>query len=82
MINGAREKWLRSRVWTDLLPITDFAAGQMFRWAVIFLVLALIAGGLGLFHVQFLASHIAWALFALFLVLFLLSFLLGRIPPD
>ena len=57
----------------------------MLRLALLFLVIALIAGALGLFHVQFLAAEIAWILFVVFLVLFVLSLLFGgwrRAPPP
>jgi uncharacterized membrane protein YtjA (UPF0391 family) len=56
----------------------------MLRWALVFLVIALIAGALGLFHVQFIAAEIAWILFVVFLVLFVVSLLFGgwgRVPP-
>jgi uncharacterized membrane protein YtjA (UPF0391 family) len=50
---------------------------SMLRLALVFLVVALIAGALGLFHVQFIASEIAWVLFVVFLVLFLVSLVFG-----
>jgi uncharacterized membrane protein YtjA (UPF0391 family) len=50
----------------------------MLRWAVIFLVIALISGMLGLFHVSDMASEISWILFVLFLILFVVSLVLGR----
>jgi uncharacterized membrane protein YtjA (UPF0391 family) len=46
--------------------------------AVMFLVIALIAGVLGLVHTEILASNIAWILFVVFLVLALLSMVFGR----
>ena len=57
---------------------------SMLRLALLFLIIALIAGALGLFHVQFIASEIAWVLFVVFLVLFLVSLVFGgwrRSPP-
>ena len=49
----------------------------MVRLALLFLVIALVAGALGLFRVQFIASEIAWILFVVFLVLFLVSLVFG-----
>lgn len=55
----------------------------MFRWAALFLVIALVAGAFGLFQVKFVAAHVAWVLFACFLVFSVAAFLLGRRwPPD
>ncbi len=55
----------------------------MLRWALLFLVLALIAGALGLFHVEWMASQAAWILFVVFIVLFIASLLMGRrVPPT
>jgi uncharacterized membrane protein YtjA (UPF0391 family) len=54
----------------------------MLRWAIIFLIIALVAGLLGLFRVQWIASEIAWILFVVFLILFLLSFVMGRRGPP
>jgi len=55
----------------------------MLRAAIAFLVIALIAGALGLFRVEALSSNIAWILFVVFLILAVLSFLGGRFrtPP-
>ena len=49
----------------------------MLRLALLFLVIALIAGALGIFQVQFLASQIAWILFVIFIILFLVSLVFG-----
>jgi uncharacterized membrane protein YtjA (UPF0391 family) len=54
----------------------------MLRWALLFLVVALVAGALGLFRVEWLAAEIAWVLFAVFLVLFVVSLVLGRRGPP
>ncbi|WP_458757755.1 DUF1328 family protein [Afipia sp. TerB] len=43
----------------------------MFRWAVIFLVISLIAGGLGLTNISAFAKRISMILFALFFLGFL-----------
>jgi uncharacterized membrane protein YtjA (UPF0391 family) len=55
----------------------------MLRWAIIFLVVALIAGALGLYHVSDLSANVAWILFVIFLILFVVSLIFGgvRRPP-
>ena len=55
----------------------------MLRWAIIFLVIALIAGALHLFEISAVASNIAWILFVIFLILFVVSLVFGgvRRPP-
>jgi uncharacterized membrane protein YtjA (UPF0391 family) len=53
----------------------------MLQAALTFLVIALIAGLLGLFRVQWLASEVAWILFVVFIVLFLVSLVFGRRGP-
>jgi uncharacterized membrane protein YtjA (UPF0391 family) len=50
----------------------------MLRASLLFLVIALIAGALGLFRTEFLASEIAWVLFVTFLILAVISLILGR----
>lgn len=50
----------------------------MLRWAILFLIIALIAGALGLFRIEGVASEIAWVLFAVFLILFVVSLVMGR----
>ena len=50
----------------------------MLRAALLFLIIALIAGALGLFRTEYLASEIAWILFVIFLVLAVFSLILGR----
>jgi uncharacterized membrane protein YtjA (UPF0391 family) len=54
----------------------------MLRAALLFLVIALIAGLLGLFHVEWLASEVAWILFVVFLILFVVSLVVGRGRPP
>jgi uncharacterized membrane protein YtjA (UPF0391 family) len=54
----------------------------MLRWAVVFLIIALIAGALGLFRASFIASEISWILFVVFLILFVVSLILGRGRPP
>lgn len=50
----------------------------MLGWALTFLVIALVAGALGLFGVAWLAKDIAVIIFVVFLVLFLISLVAGR----
>jgi len=50
----------------------------MLRLALIFLILALIAGALGASNAAFVSSQIAWILFVVFLVLFVVSLVFGR----
>jgi uncharacterized membrane protein YtjA (UPF0391 family) len=45
----------------------------MLRLALFFLILALIAGALGIYPVAAISSQIAWILFVVFLVLFAIS---------
>jgi uncharacterized membrane protein YtjA (UPF0391 family) len=54
----------------------------MLYYAVVFLVIALIAGALGFFGVAGAAVGIAKILFFVFLVLFVVSLLLGRRAPP
>lgn len=54
----------------------------MLSWAVTFLIIALIAGVLGFGGIAGTASGIAQVLFGVFIILFLLSFVMGRrVPP-
>ena len=50
----------------------------MLRWALIFLVVALIAGVLGFTSIAGAASGIAQIMFWIFLVVFVLALLFGR----
>jgi uncharacterized membrane protein YtjA (UPF0391 family) len=54
---------------------------HMLSYAITFLVIALIAGVLGLGLVAGLALEIARILFVVFLVLFIVSLVSGRRPP-
>ncbi len=54
----------------------------MLRWAVIFLIIALVAAVLGIWPVVWLAKEIAWILFVVFLILFVVSLVLGRGRPP
>jgi uncharacterized membrane protein YtjA (UPF0391 family) len=50
----------------------------MLRAAILFLLIALIAGALGLAGTEIMAANIAWILFVAFLILAVASFVLGR----
>lgn len=50
----------------------------MLRAAILFLVIALVAGLLGLMDVQFISAQIAWILFVVFLIFAVVSFIFGR----
>lgn len=54
----------------------------MFNWAVIFLVVALIAALLGFSGIAGMATQFAWILFVVGLVLAVVFFLMGRRPPT
>jgi len=56
----------------------------MLYWAAVFLIIALVAGALGIGGgVQVISAQIAWILFVVFLVLFVVSLVAGgvRRPP-
>jgi len=57
----------------------------MLRLALLFLVIALIAGFFGIVPVEVIGSQIAWIFFVIFLVLFVISLLAGGLrtggPP-
>jgi uncharacterized membrane protein YtjA (UPF0391 family) len=58
--------------------------GFMLGLALTFLIIALIAGALGLFNVAAVSSQVAWILFVVFIILFLVSLIFGgirRAPP-
>lgn len=53
----------------------------MLSWALIFLIVAIIAGALGLSGVAGAATNIAWILFVIGLIVALIFFITGRRPP-
>lgn len=56
----------------------------MLRLALVFLIIALIAGALGVYPVAGLAAEFAWILFVVFLILFVASMIAGALssgPP-
>jgi uncharacterized membrane protein YtjA (UPF0391 family) len=50
----------------------------MLRWSIVFLIIALIAAVLGFGALEGLAMQIAWILFVVFLILFVISLVTGR----
>jgi uncharacterized membrane protein YtjA (UPF0391 family) len=63
--------------------IHDHSGGKtMLRWAVVFLIIALIAGVFGFGGVYAAATDIARILFFVFLVLFVVSLVFGRGRPS
>ena len=50
----------------------------MLNYALLFLLVGLIAGALGMFGVAAVATQIAWVLFLIGIVLFLIHFISGR----
>lgn len=53
----------------------------MLHWALVFLVIAIIAGALSMGVVAGTAAWIAKVLFVVFLILFVISLVSGRRPP-
>ena len=53
----------------------------MLRWALIFLIIALIAAALGFYGLEGVAMQAARLLFFVFLILFVVSLLMGRRGP-
>jgi uncharacterized membrane protein YtjA (UPF0391 family) len=71
----------------ELLPFLPVIAAQaaedsMFKWAVLFLVISLIAGALGFANISTFARRVAFVLFGLFFLGFLallgFAYLLGQ----
>ena len=52
----------------------------MFKWAIVFLVIGLVAAVLGLTGVAGTATHIAWILFVVGIVLAIVFAVTGRRP--
>jgi len=51
----------------------------MLGWSITFLVVAILAGVLGFSGIAGTASSIAWVLFGLFIILFVVSFILNTV---
>jgi uncharacterized membrane protein YtjA (UPF0391 family) len=54
---------------------------QMIYYALVFLIVGLVAGALGLAAIAGVASQIAWVLFLIGIVLLVVQMLRGRTPP-
>lgn len=52
----------------------------MFSWAALFLIIAIVAGVLGLSGVAGMSMHIAWIFFTVGLLLAVVFLILGRRP--
>jgi uncharacterized membrane protein YtjA (UPF0391 family) len=63
---------LGNRTPFQLLEQAELRSMGMFKLAVIFLIISLIAGGLGLTNISVAAKRISMVLFALFFLMFLL----------
>ena len=64
------------------LTVTPNPSPPMLRWALIFLVIAIVAAALGFGGIAGTASEIARVLFFVFLVLFIVSLFFGRRTPP
>ncbi len=60
----------------------DEQEGIVLRYALIFLVIALIASAFGMFGLEGVAMEAARILFFVFLVMFVVSLILGRRTPS
>jgi uncharacterized membrane protein YtjA (UPF0391 family) len=76
-----REQWafpvFFNRANRALRNLPRWVSCTMLRWAVIFLIVALIAGALGFWGIAGTAAAIAKVLFFIFIAFFLLMLLLG-----
>jgi uncharacterized membrane protein YtjA (UPF0391 family) len=61
--------------------ILQLGRSTMLRYALIFLVIALIAGALGLWGLEGVAMEGARILFFVFIILFVISLIMGRRSP-
>lgn len=64
------------------VPHSGSEEGNMFRWAVIFLVIALIAALFGFSGIAGTATNIAWILFVVGLIVAIVFFIMGRRPTG
>jgi uncharacterized membrane protein YtjA (UPF0391 family) len=53
----------------------------MLHYALVFLIVGLIAGALGMAGVAVVATQISWILFLIGVVLILIHLIKGRVPP-
>jgi len=69
--------------WSITLFCQMFGRGdQMLRWAILFLIVALVAAVFGFGGIAADAAWIAKILFVVFLILFVVSFVMGRRGPG
>ena len=61
--------------------LTGVRRVEMLYYALVFLVVGLIAGAVGVYGVASVASQIAWVLFVIAIVLFILHYVGGRSRP-
>jgi len=54
----------------------------MLYYALVFLIIGLIAGALGLFGVAAVATQISWILFLIGIILLVIHLVTGRAPPT
>jgi uncharacterized membrane protein YtjA (UPF0391 family) len=54
---------------------------SMLRWTLVFLLVALVAGALGFYGLEGTAMWIAKVLFLVFLILFIITLVMGRRGP-
>ncbi len=79
----AQARHLLSVKYETFLSALYFDGGvAMIYWAAVFLVIALVAGVLGFSGVAGTAVNIAWLLFVVGIVLFIIFALMGRRPPS
>src|SRR5262245_40756091 len=71
----------RDRPWHGFCSTTyEEGVGSMLYYALIFLVVGLIAGALGIYGVAGVASQIAWVLFLVGIVFLVIHLISGRRP--
>jgi uncharacterized membrane protein YtjA (UPF0391 family) len=65
-----------------LLALLDIGSSVMLKWAILFLIISVIAGALGFTGLSATAARISKILFAVFFVLFLLVVLIAVMAGD
>ena len=68
--------------WTRFCFVEAQEEWTVLYYALMFLVVALIAGALGMFGVAGIATQIAWVLFVIGIILLIVSFLTGNRPRS
>jgi uncharacterized membrane protein YtjA (UPF0391 family) len=76
-----KRPWLSQLVF-DHFFVFVIGGNSMLRWAILFLVIAIIAAIFGFGGVVAVATDAAKILFFVFLVLFVVALILGRRPPS